>query len=81
MAAKRRDGLATKTVRNQLNFLHGVFAWAVKRRLGGLESGGCRGPPAGRADDPDIRWIDVDDLEAIIGSRAGRYDTRRRTGR
>ena len=34
MAAKRREGLATKTVHNHLNFLHGVFAYAVKRRLG-----------------------------------------------
>jgi integrase len=28
---KRRQGLAANTVRNQLNFLHGIFAFAVKR--------------------------------------------------
>ena len=28
---KRNDGLSSKTVQNHLNFLHGVFAFAIKR--------------------------------------------------
>jgi hypothetical protein len=31
IAAKKHDGLATKTITNQLIFLHGFFAFAVKR--------------------------------------------------
>ena len=30
-AAKKREGLATKTVADQLVFLHGLFAFALKR--------------------------------------------------
>ncbi|MGH8572617.1 MAG: phage integrase N-terminal domain-containing protein [Gammaproteobacteria bacterium] len=29
LKAKRADGLAAKTVQNHLNFLHGIFAFAV----------------------------------------------------
>ncbi len=32
LKAKRGEGLASKTVQNHLNFLHGIFAFAVKRR-------------------------------------------------
>jgi integrase len=31
LQAKRRDGLSSKTVQNHLNFLHGIFAFAIRR--------------------------------------------------
>jgi hypothetical protein len=31
MAAKAAEGLQTKTISNHLNFVHGLFAFAVKR--------------------------------------------------
>lgn len=67
VTAKLRAGSSPKTVRNVLSVVHGVFAWAERRGL-------VASNPARLVDRPrvepttDIRWIDVDDLEAIIGS-------------
>ena len=66
MAAKSREGLSSKTVQNQLNFLHGVFRHAVKR-------GWCAANPVAAVDrprnaggDPDIRFLDGAELEALL---------------
>lgn len=32
LKAKKQDGLSSKTVRNHLNFLHGIFALSIKRQ-------------------------------------------------
>lgn len=66
IAVKKRDGLATKTITNQLIFLHGLFAFAVKR--GWRESNPVAGIDRPRAPrgDPDIRFLALDELEALL---------------
>lgn len=66
MAAKSREGLSTKTVSNHLNFLHGLFKHAIKR-------GWCQTNPVAAVDrprvsavDPDIRFLDQAELEALL---------------
>src|SRR2546422_975670 len=56
--AKARAGLATKTVSNHLNFLHGVFKHTVKR---GWTSGNpvlAVDRPRATGADPDIRYLE-----------------------
>jgi integrase len=62
-------GLSRKTIVNHLNFGHGVFAFAVKH-------GWCTANPVAATDrpgaepaDPDIRFLDLSELEALL--RAG----------
>ena len=52
ISAKRRAGLAIKTITNHLNFAHGVFAFAIRRGWVVREPGGDGGPPAGAARRP-----------------------------
>jgi integrase len=63
-----KDGLAPKTVRNVLGFLHGVFEYSIDR-------GWLRENPARRAEkprrgrsgaNPDIQFLTVSELEAVI---------------
>ena len=66
MACKRREGLAPKTVANHMRFLHGLFSFAVKRgwMTQNLVAWIDRPPSAGP--DPDIRFLEVHELEAMI---------------
>ena len=66
MAVKANAGLSSKTVSNHLNFLHGIFKHAIKR-------GWCAANPVAAVDrprvqnvDPDIRFLDQDELEALL---------------
>jgi len=59
-------GLSRKTIVNHLNFAHGVFAYAVKH-------GWCTSNPVAATDrpeteqaDPDIRFLDLAELEALL---------------
>jgi len=60
------NGLSHKTIVNHLNFAHGVFAFAVKH-------GACTANPVAATDrpeaeptDPDIRFLDLSELEALL---------------
>lgn len=66
IAAKKRDGLATKTVTNQLIFLHGLFAFAVKR--GWLQANPVAAVDRPRAPevDADIRYLELEEVEALL---------------
>lgn len=74
LVAKKRDGLATKTITNHLVFLHGLFAFAVKQ-------GWTRENPVSRVDrpqarqgDPDIRYLTLAEVEGVLRSvGAGRF--------
>lgn len=70
LIAKRRDGLATKTISNHLVFLHGLFSFAVKR--GWAPSNPVDGVdrPRGDGADPDIRYLTLDEVEAVLRSVA-----------
>ncbi len=60
IAAKKRAGLATKSITNQLAFLHGLFAFAVKR--GWLAANPLLGVDRPRAPevDADIRYLELE---------------------
>ncbi len=66
IGAKKRDGLATKTVTNQLIFMHGLFAFAVKR--GWLQSNPVAAVDRPRAPevDADIRYLELEEVEALL---------------
>jgi len=68
--AKGKGALSRKTIVNHLNFAHGVFAFAVKH-------GWCTSNPVAATDrpqmeqaDPDIRFLDLAELEALLRAAA-----------
>ena len=59
-------GRSPKTISNRLNFLHGLFTFAEKR---GWASGNAVAEverPRAAGTDPDIRFIDLEELEALL---------------
>jgi integrase len=66
IAAKRRGGLAVKTITNHLNFAHGVFAFALKRGLVTQNAVAMTDRPQSPPTDPDIRFLDREELEALL---------------
>jgi integrase len=74
LAVKLRHGLAIKTVTNHLNFAHGVFAFAVKRGWALSNPVAATDRPRAIHTDPDIRFLDLDELEALLRATAGRND-------
>jgi integrase len=73
IGAKKRDGLATKTITNQLIFMHGLFAYAVKR--GWLATNPFAGVDRPRAPevDADIRYLELEEVEALLRAVADDY--------
>jgi integrase len=66
IAAKRREGKAAKSILNYLGLLHSIFVFAVKR---GLTTGSpvkLVDKPERQAADPDIRFLDEAELEALL---------------
>ena len=66
LAAKKHDGLSSKTISNQLVFLHGLFAHAVKRGWAPANPVASVDRPRASGGDPDIRYLDLSDLEALL---------------
>ena len=66
LAAKKRDGLSTKTISNQLVFLHGLFSHAVKRGWTPTNPVASVDRPRASTGDPDIRYLDLSELEALL---------------
>jgi len=66
LMVKKREGLATKTITNQLAFLHGLFAYATKR--GWIDSNPVSSVdrPRPQGVDPDIRYLDLPQLDALL---------------
>jgi integrase len=72
---KDKGGLGRKTIVNHLNFAHGVFAFALKH-------GWCTSNPVAATDrpetehtDPDIRFLSLTELEALLRVAASRATT------
>lgn len=68
IAAMQAEGLSPKTINNRLNFLHGLFSFAVRR-------GWAQGNPVAAVErprsgdvDPDIRFLDRDEIEALLAA-------------
>ena len=73
LKVKREDGLSSKSVQNQLNFLHGLFAFAMRRGWAqtnpvALVDRPKKGRPAHRR----LRYLQPDEVYAVI--RAVRDD-------
>lgn len=64
---KRNDGLSSKTVQNHLNFLHGVFAFAIKR--GWAQSNPLAyvdRPKKNRSPHQRVRFLQPPELDKLI---------------
>jgi len=66
LAAKKKDGLATKTITNQLVFLHGLFTFALKRGWIAANPVAAVDRPRSPVVDPDIRFLDLEELEELL---------------
>lgn len=68
IAAQKKAGRAPKTISNHLIFLHGLFAFAVKRGWASRNVVAETDRPRSEGADPDIRHIDQGELEALIAA-------------
>ena len=69
MKAKRSQGLAVKTVQNHLNFLHGIFAFAVKRGWTTTNPVALVDRPRkSRAKSRRLQFLQPEELDAVIRS-------------
>lgn len=67
MLAKKRDGLSTKTIQNLLNFLHGIFAFSVKREWATANPVALVDRPrSARSSHRRIRFLQPEELEALL---------------
>lgn len=66
LVAKRREGLATKTITNHLVFLHGLLAFAVKRGWAQTNPVDAVDRPRADGGDPDIRYLTLAEVEALL---------------
>ena len=78
MAAKRREGKAPKSIHNYVGVLHSIFAFAQKRGLAESNPVAQADRPARSGSDPDIRYLDDPELnallEAVPGDRKGKTE-------
>jgi site-specific recombinase XerC len=76
-------GLAPKTVRNTITFLGGAFAWAVERGwvAGNPVTSAARPRRRRQGDvDPDLQFLTLEELAAVIATIAERPTGRDRLG-
>jgi integrase len=66
LAAQARAGLARQTIINRLNLLGGIFRYAVKRGWASSNPVAAVDRPKPDGTDPDIRFLDTAELEAVI---------------
>lgn len=66
LVAKQREGLSSKTVGNQLTFLHGVFRHAMKKGWANANPVAAVDRPRDAETDPDIRFLTHEELEALL---------------
>jgi integrase len=65
--AKRGEGLSAKTVQNHLNFLHGIFAFAIRRSWATANPVALvERPRAHRSAHRRIRFLQPEELEAVL---------------
>ena len=68
IAAKRREGKAAKSILNYLGLLHSIFVFAEKRGLAAGNPVKLVDKPERQAADPDIRFLDEAELEALLAA-------------
>lgn len=66
IAYERKKGKAPKSIRNWVGFLHSIFVYAEKRKWS--QGNPCKlvDLPAVTGSDPDIRFLDQGELEAVL---------------
>ena len=68
IAAKRREGKATKSILNYLGLLNSIFAYAERRGLARGNPVKLVDKPSAGGANPDIRFLDEPELEALIAA-------------
>ena len=66
IAVKFGEGLAVKTITNQLNFAHGVFQFALRRGWATSNPVALTERPRSAPADPDIRFLTAEEFEALL---------------
>jgi integrase len=67
LKVKREDGLSSKSVQNQLNFLHGLFAFAIRRGWAQTNPVALVDrPKKGRPTHRRLRYLQPDEVYAVI---------------
>ncbi|MEZ5077220.1 MAG: site-specific integrase [Solirubrobacterales bacterium] len=66
VSSMKKAGRAPKTINNHLNYLHGLFAFAEKRGWASGNAVAEADRPRADGADPDIRFIDLEELEALL---------------
>lgn len=66
VAAMQGEGLSPKTINNRLNFLHGLFNFAIRRGWAHVNPVAAIERPRSGDTDPDIRFLDRDEIEALL---------------
>jgi integrase len=68
VAAKRREGMATKSILNYLGLLHSIFAFAQRRGLAHSNPVSLVDKPERPGTTADIRFLDDAELDALIAA-------------
>ena len=68
LVAKKREGLATKTITNHLVFMHGLFGFAVRRGWSAANPVDGIDRPRASGSDPDIRYLTLAEVETVLRS-------------
>jgi integrase len=71
VAAMQAEGLSPKTINNRLNFLHGLFNFAIRRRWAHVNPVAAIERPRAGDTDPDIRFLDRDEIKALLAAVPG----------
>lgn len=71
IAAMQAEGLSPKTINNRLNFLHGLFNFAVRRGWAHANPVAAVERPRSGDVDPDIRFLDRDEIGALLAAVPG----------
>jgi integrase len=69
---KEKGGLSRKTIVNHLNFAHGLFGFALRRGWCTTNPVAATDRPEAEQTDPDIRFLDLAELEALLEAAAAR---------
>ena len=68
IAAMQAEELSPKTINNRLNFLHGLFNFAVRRGWAHANPVAAVERPRSGDVDPDIRFLDREEIEALLAA-------------